>query len=310
MSTPCITCKGRNDGIGAQACGIISVMVVAAAFNLRFVYTPIRYVAHYPSPSPSQTEKRLWKTAWENLLNFQEGNDLLIDTQGERKHITRKSIDLFFQKHKKTQELECIFKKNTIYCIKEVHSLLTELHQHPKIAIGWQKTLEKIQRNYNRSRDDTPHFTSNAINIAVHIRRGDSINTKRRFVGHSYFAKVLDQIISKIEKSNHGTQDDVCYQYAIQIYSEGSIDDFCEFRKYKNLTLRINDDHFNTLHHMVCADVLIMSKSTFSYLPALLNSKGTIIYNPFWLLPPNPLVKEWIVPDENGNCDFEISNYR
>ena len=46
--TAYITCKGRNDGIGAQACGIISIMVAAKAFGLTYVHTPMKFVAHYP----------------------------------------------------------------------------------------------------------------------------------------------------------------------------------------------------------------------------------------------------------------------
>lgn len=48
-----LTCKGRNDGIGAQACGIISIMVVAKAFNITFIHNPMKFVAHYPYDNPT-----------------------------------------------------------------------------------------------------------------------------------------------------------------------------------------------------------------------------------------------------------------
>ena len=289
------TCKGRNDGIGAQACGIISVMVIAKAFDFTFVYTPLKSVAHYPYENPSQTELKLWKMAWEQLLNFEAHHGLLHKTRGIRKHIDKKQITSHFKLNKDINGLYSDFQKGYVYSTRETHELLTKYQQYPIIAQGWTLILKHIRDNYGRDKNKTPHFSTkkNVVNIAVHVRRGDSTNNKRRFVGHQYFVNVLDSITKYLESQSR--------EYSIQLYSEGKPEDLPEFRKYNNLTYRLNDDHFDTLHHMVCADILVMSKSTFSYLPALLNAGGIIVYKPFWLLPPKPLESEWLIADQDGH---------
>lgn len=292
-----ITCKSRNDGIGAQACGIISVIVVAMAFDLQFVYTPIRYVAHYPYPNPTQTELNLWKMGWEQLFDFGKTFPALANTGGERLQINHKTIISYFFQDQHTQQIFHRFKKGNIYGIRETHLLLSKFREHPTIISGWDKTLNIIRNNYNRSHEDTPHFKyKNMINIAVHVRRGDSVNTARRFVKHNYFINVLDDIIIYLNS--------IGKQYFIQLYSEGNRRDLPEFEKFEKkgtLVYRLNSDHIDTLHHMVSADILVMSKSTFSYLPALLNKEGMIVYKPFWLLPPKPLESKWIIADDDGH---------
>lgn len=287
------TCKSRNDGIGAQACGIISIMVAAKAFGLSFVYTPLKHVAHYPHPNPTPSELRLWRIAWEQLLNFQHSNQLITQTPGQIEQLDHRNILKHFSINKHNK-LVCDFQKGKIYATREVHNVLTKFHDCPNIENAWSHVLKQIQYGYSRSRDDTPHFnrTDAAVNIAVHVRRGDSTNNQRRFVGHSYFVGVLDCITQYLESQNR--------KYSIQLYSEGKREDLPEFEKYTGLTYRLSDDHFDTLHHMICADVLIMSKSTFSYLPALFNRDGVCVYKPFWLLPPKPLENRWLVPDESG----------
>lgn len=288
--TTYITCKGRNDGIGAQACGIISIMVAAKAFGLKYVHTPMKFVAHYPFPNPSLNELKFWTKAWEELLNFRFTHELLENTPGKRIHLDRKSMESYFDNQ--------IFQKETVYSTRDLHTIVTKYRDQESISDAWDKILPIIREGYSRDRNVVPHFVKDRINIAVHIRRGDSTNNKRRFVEHDYFVNILKSIIDQLTERE--------LDYTIQIYSEGCISDFPEFQEFTNLTFRLNDDHLDTLHHMICSDILVMSKSTFSYLPALLNRNGIIIYKPFWLLPPKPLEKNWIIAKENGECILDL----
>jgi len=58
--------------------------------------------------------------------------------------------------------------------------------------------------------------------------------------------------------------------------------------------------------HLVYADLLITSKSSFSYKPALLNNGIKICPKNFWHGYPNN--KKWILCDNNGN--FDISSLK
>ena len=53
--------------------------------------------------------------------------------------------------------------------------------------------------------------------------------------------------------------------------------------------------------HMVNADMLITSKSSFSYKPALLSNGVKISPRNFWHGYPN--TKDWILVDDNGQFD-------
>ena len=137
--------------------------------------------------------------------------------------------------------------------------------------------------------------------ISIHIRRGDvGPNNKRRYTSDEIYIKLIDNIISNLEN------------YKLHIFSEkkfnGNLD---KYKKYKNnisFHLEHNngfheyDNIFNDLIFMIHSDYLICSKSSFSYLPALLN-KGHNIYhnNKFW---NNPLTKsrQWIIYSDDTGC--------
>ena len=240
---------------------------------------------------------KMWNLAWEQLLNFSHDNDLLEKTGGNRIHIDRKLIGTHFKHDINSNKLLTDFKDGHVYSTRELHDVLSKYQQHPEISTAWKNVLQNIRKGYSRDKNDTPHFCNKneCINIVVHVRRGDSTNNKRRFVNHDYFVNCLKCITHWLDSR--------MINYSIQIYSEGKKDDLQEFEIFNKLTYRLNDDHFDTLHHMICADILIMSKSTFSYLPALLNENGVIVYKPFWLLPPKPLESNWIIADDAGNLN-------
>lgn len=296
-----LTCRDRTDGIGAQVCGIISVMVLAESLNFNYVYTPIVHVAHYPYDNPSDRELRIWKNKWEDMFNLKTPYKLLEEAQGIREFIDYRKLPGFFStnsnnKHSLNSIVHSLQRPiPMVYGMREAHNILSKYQSYPQLESGWSKVLNNIRNKYNRSKKDTPHFKTscdccnkNIKNIAIHIRRGDSVNTQRRFVQHEYFKNTLDSIIYTIDSS-------LKHLYHIHIYSEGKIEDFPEFTSFDNCFFHLDTDHFDTVHHFICADIFIMSKSTFSYLGALYNNIGKIIYKPFWLLPPKPLEKEWVI---------------
>ncbi|MDC0948625.1 hypothetical protein OAS86_04700 [Gammaproteobacteria bacterium] len=103
---------------------------------------------------------------------------------------------------------------------------------------------------------------------AVHIRRGD-VNPQRhpkRYLPNAHYRRLIDQI-----RAVGPTR--------VQIFSESnfveSLDDFSDCELHLDTPLQ------QTWRAMIDADVLVMSHSSFSYVPALYN-RGTVIYSPFW----------------------------
>jgi transcription initiation factor TFIID subunit 8 len=128
------------------------------------------------------------------------------------------------------------------------------------------------------------HFNNNCKNIAVHIRRPNSFDN--RLFGadtpDEYYLKVINNI------RNQYNNDKLIFH----IYSQGDINNF---EKYKNndTILHIDEDICNTFIGLVAADILVMSRSSFSYTAGLL-SDGIIYYHhPFYHRPAS----HWIVCD-------------
>jgi hypothetical protein len=57
--------------------------------------------------------------------------------------------------------------------------------------------------------------------------------------------------------------------------------------------------------HMVFADILITSKSSFSYKPALLNNGVKISPRDFW--HGYPQSKNWLLVDDEGKMNLQFS---
>jgi hypothetical protein len=72
-----------------------------------------------------------------------------------------------------------------------------------------------------------------------------------------------------------------------------------EFSVLPNLVLCINETAIECLRNLATADILVMSRSSFSYLGAILNRNGAILYHPFWHQAPS----SWLTVDPDGQFD-------
>lgn len=126
--------------------------------------------------------------------------------------------------------------------------------------------IEKI-----RSKFFNQHKKNNSTDliVAIHIRRGDITPENTRYIPDKYYIDIIDKI------------KDVSPLCKISIYSDSNdfekIDDFLN----RGCILKINIDLQQTWKELIFSDILVMSKSSFSYVPAIYNS-GFIIYYPAW----------------------------
>ena len=115
----------------------------------------------------------------------------------------------------------------------------------------------------------------------MHIRRHNSRDT--RIAGtdtpDSYYLNLINTIREKyIDKP-----------LKFHIYSQGNENNF---NMYKNndTVFHLNESVQDTFTGLVYGDILVMSRSSFSYIAALL-SNGIIYYEKFW----HPPLYNWIV---------------
>ena len=92
----------------------------------------------------------------------------------------------------------------------------------------------------------------------------------------------------------------------IYLFSQGVESDFEDFKQFSNLHFCLESSAQDSFLHMVNADLLITSKSSFSYKPALLNKGVKVCPKNFWHAYPESY--DWILADENGNFEGKILN--
>jgi hypothetical protein len=108
--------------------------------------------------------------------------------------------------------------------------------------------------------------------------------------------KVLENVLNGIETSK---------PKAIYLFSEGVDSDFSEFEQFYNLHFCLDMNAQDSFLHMVNADLLITSKSSFSYKPALLNRNIKVCPRDFWHGYPNG--DDWIMVNEDGSLNSEFT---
>lgn len=137
------------------------------------------------------------------------------------------------------------------------------------------ESMRKIKELYWENKP-VDHFKNQRFNIAVHIRRYNSVD--RRPDGtdtpDDYYLYLIKRLREK-----YADKDPLFH-----IYSQGIPD--IQFYMYKShdTVFHINEDMFDTFNAFVAADVLVTSASSFSYVAGLL-SDGDVYYHVFWHKP-------------------------
>ena len=112
-------------------------------------------------------------------------------------------------------------------------------------------------------------FDSTQLNVAIHIRRGDvssNSSAKDRWADIQIYVNVINQIA---EHYRHPVM--------FHIYSDGTKENLRPVTNLPNTVLHLRDNVFDTFHHMVLADVLVVGKSSFSALAGYLQPKIQIV---------------------------------
>lgn len=149
------------------------------------------------------------------------------------------------------------------------------------------------------------------INVAVHVRRGElRVVDSHRMLDKKYYLKCMEHLKNILD--NHSIP------YEFHIYGECNADqtiitpthhgifnrikepiilepDINYFDDFigENVFLHINDSPVKTLIDLINSDCLVASRSSFSYVAAIVKKKGCVIFPKFW----HGLSKKWIEVD-------------
>lgn len=263
----------RGAGIGHQLGNWNAGFHYAKMFRINYAYSS------FSSPE------------WDEFLGFGEG-----ETAAEellKKGYKKRWLPYFNERSQ--SDVEMI--QNIIYSYSGQKVVFyTELDQFYTNQYEIMADLSAKFNNATARQKDKLIYKDDCINIAVHIRRGDIVigqqnqnaGLTKRWLTTAYYVQILERIIKVLQECNK--------KYQIYIFSQGEQSDFPELSNIEHLTYCLDMPPRESFLHMVRADILITSKSSFSYKPALLSKGIRICPGDFWHGYPED--GQWILIDE------------
>jgi hypothetical protein len=239
-----LTCAGKNDGGGAQVQAIVSVAAFAKFFGARFVHTRLSSIEHCP-PGVTMEE---FCSRWEKIVSL--FGLVRADTAGFVRYNTKQFLIDFLTSRARGKSIS----------LENAH-FLTDNHPEVYEQVG----LTASARNLN---------TIQNHKIYAHVRRGDVEST-----GTTSFRYTSDETLRTYIES---VRDQFPSKSKVFIVTENPDAEFIQ--RFSDCTIVTEKDPVKVILLLANADVLIMGKSAFSYVAALL-SKGIVFYETYWQRP-------------------------
>lgn len=268
-------------GIGHQMANWIAGLYWCKQLNMRFVHF------HFST-------KR-----WDDFLGFGNGEPTVEELKNKG-YILRR-LPKFEEENQ--QAIELAKKIMASYQGKKV--MFWPPQDHPYFEqYGVMDDLQRRFRNAPARKDDKLMYDISKLNIAIHVRRCVVIEGKQiketeeikamRWLSNNYYEHVLRQVLDHIDTDR---------KIAVWIFSTSGPEEFADFAKYGEIHFCSDMDEYQSFAHLVFADLLITSKSSFSYKPALMNKGIKICPRNFWHGYPDS--KDWILCENNGTFDVD-----
>lgn len=240
------------DGMGMQFFRRFSVWAYCKLYHKKYVHLPFQELEHNYDSNP----------------NFE------------------KIVDNFFNLGYNELSLEDVANENVCE-----YQCLRDYFDNGKVDL-YNEVLDEYKEKYFATEKPELKYNKSKTNVAVHVRRGDIIDRKHRFrrrgSPNEYYLNLMKQInkdydnckfyvFSQNKSHKRGKQDKSI---------KGNTSAFKDFLETDmDVELILDDCPFSDFHHITMSDVIIMSKSAFSYVPGLL-SNARILYNKdFWFKP-------------------------
>lgn len=264
-------------GIGHQLANWIAGYDMAKYYGLEYCTYPFSDLAHPMEPNE-----------WDAFLGFNNG-EIFVSELFDKGY---KLILLPLIKFQNEQEREFLRNIISSYKGKKVIFLL-EMDQMAGSELPYVELIQDKYWNAPAREMDKLLFVKDKFSVAVHVRRGDIIQTGEkkddnltmRWLDVQYYVEILDKYIEQYA----GEKD-----YEIYVFSQSGAEELEKLQKYKNVKFCNHMNAIDSFLHMVNADMLVMSRSGMSYQAAKLNRKGIIIYpSGFWREPVED--ERWLV---------------
>ncbi len=268
-------------GIGHQMANWIAGLWFSKIFHLKFASIPF------------STDK------WDEFLGFGQEEEQYYDLLKHGYKVRR------LPKFEENQATDMELIKSIIGSYAGTKTIFLAIQdQFYRDQYGVRMVLQKKFRNAPARMEDKIEYDANKFNIAVHVRRTviienkvieeDEVAKAKRWLSNDYYEKVLKQVLETIQ---------VDKPIAIWLFSTGKPEEFEEFKQYGDVRFCSDMDEYRSFAHLIFADLLITSKSSFSYKPALMSKGIKVCPRNFWHGYPEE--KDWVLVENDGSFDPE-----
>ena len=250
------------DGMGAQYQRIIGIIGIANYYNYTYVHNPIIKMDHLTSDDYLGNIEQFFQI----INNYSNINSIVYDNIYEEDNPSINTLTNYDNNNKNKNILIKIFFPFNICDAK---------------PIVYEKVMPKL-RSLLIDKNLPFYNNDETIKIALHLRRGDvklNVNSDR-YTPIDDIIKIINLLKNKYIN---------CTFYIFTQIDETNKNEFDIFNNDDAIKIKANEDQLLTMNHLIHADVLVMCKSSFSYIAGCYN-KNIIYYNPFWHSP----LSSWI----------------
>jgi hypothetical protein len=208
----------------------------------------------------SDRSMREWVDAWEAHFNLGVGE---VATDGDNRQVV-----------------------NFVYNFSELLSLFGV--SVDDLTCTFEATIPEFRRKYYSNK--RYRKKNEVLTIGVHVRRGDITSSRpEMWTSTSFIAETIAHVRAVLDVH--------CIKHRLFIFSQGDHADFAKL-DLPDTEFFLDADPIWSMQEAIEADILIMAKSSFSYVAALL-SGGIKIYEPFFFPP----LSSWVIRGPNDEFD-------
>lgn len=179
---------------------------------------------------------------------------------------------------------------------------VAERNQPYREQYGVIPELKHYFENASYRKRETLRYDPGFFNIAVHVRRTviidskviyeDEENRRKRWLSDDYYLKIISTLIQSARFPK---------PIRIYIFSTEDLPEFRDLGKDISVYSCHEWDEYTSFLHLVRADLLVTSKSSFSYKAALFSDGFKICPKHFWHEYPDS--EEWILAENDGELN-------
>lgn len=255
----------NEEGIGSVVQWNIFLYGICKKLNVNFYAKPFSNIAHYQY---NNTTKEKWSEDFTKFFNFNSKKefDSTYDFFGSYLEL-KKFIQ--FNKHK---NISIKIKKEFI--ANNWFSFINEFYE--------KRYLEDIKNNLVYP--NNTYFHKDFFNISIHLRTLNScdiptypfMETYLVYTNESHIKNIFNILKQRLCDKN----------IRVYIHSQGNPENFNNLLEFNEdnfeVILKLNDHPINDIYHMSNSDLLIISKSSYSWFSHLLNFNQTMVRDDFF----------------------------